>query len=124
MSAVSDSNVALYHLRDELAEPLPKQDVLISVVTEIELLGYPGIGIEEEVGIRALLVNFEIIPLDERVKDETIRLRRTLRLRLPDAIILATAAVTASELLTNDRELMAKAATIVPCRSLTTKPRP
>ena len=52
LSSTLDTNITLYKLRGELADPLPEQEVLISVVTEIELLGFPGIDLEEEVGIR------------------------------------------------------------------------
>ena len=124
MSSVLDTNLAIHELHDELVERLPERDVLVSVVTEIELLGFPDLSIEEEAGIRALLLSFEIVPLDERVKDETIRLRRAMRLRLPDAIVLATAVVTRSELLTNDLEFALKAAPVVPCRSFAMKPQP
>lgn len=124
MSAVSDSNIALYHLRDELADPLPETDILISVVTEIERLGFQGISVIEETDIRALIASLKVVPLEEAIKEETLRLRRTLRLRLPDAIVLATAVVTGSELLTNDRDFAAKVATVTSCRSLAMKPRP
>ena len=122
MSAVLDTNLAIHELHGELVERLPERDVLVSVVTEIELLGFPDLSIEEEAGIRALLLSFEIVPLGERVKDETIRLRRAMRLRLPDAIVLATAVVTRSELLTNDRELAAKASAVVSCRPIAMRP--
>ena len=124
MSAVSDSNIVLYKLRGELGEPLPEEGVLVSVITEIEILGFHGISLVEEADIRTLLAATVVVPLDDEVKDAAIRLRRSLRLRLPDAIILATAVVTGSRLLTNDREFAAKAATVVSCRSLATKPRP
>ena len=124
MSSTLDTNVAIYELHDELNEALPRRDVLVSVVTEIELLSFPGLSIEEEAGVRALLAAFRIIPLDESVKNETIRLRRSLRLRLPEAIVLATAVVAGSELLTNDRDFATKAAAVVPPRSLAMKPRP
>ena len=70
MSSVLDTNLAIHELHDELVERLPERDVLVSVVTEIELLGFPNLSIEEEAGIRALLLSFEIVPLDERVKDD------------------------------------------------------
>lgn len=123
MSAVSDTNIALYHLRDELIDLLPR-DTLISVVTEIEMLGFRGISVVEEADIRVLIATMTVVPLDLRVKNETIRLRRVLTLKLADAIVLATAVVTNSELLTNDRDLLAKAGAVVPCRSLAMKPRP
>ena len=119
LGAVLDTNIVLHNLRDELDEDLPRRGLRISVVTEIELLGYADLANDEEVGLRQLLGDLRIIPLGDAVKDEAIRLRRSLRLKLPDAVILATAVVTRSELLTNDRDFANKAS--VPCRSLRLK---
>lgn len=119
LSSVLDTNIAIHELHGELDEALPAQGVLISVITEIELLGFSGMTPLEEADVRALIAAFTVIPLNEGIKNETIRVRRTLRLRLPDAIVLATAVVTGSELLTNDLDLIAKAAPLIPCRSLT-----
>ena len=113
---VLDTNVALYALHNRLEGPLPVVDVRVSIVTEIELLGYPSATEDELSAVRKFLGRIEIVPLGDAVKDEAIRLRRSLRVKLPDAVILATAVVTGSELLTNDQELIARA--IVPCRSL------
>ena len=108
--------MVLYALRGELADPLPKSDSGISVVTEIELLGFPSVTMEEEFAIRFLVRDLTVVPLDDRVKEAAIDLIRTKRLNLPDAIILATAVVSGAELLTNDRDLLAKST--VPCRAL------
>ena len=124
MSSVVDTNIAINKLRGLLDDPLLEGKVLVSVFTKIELLSFPGITVLEEAEIQALIANFTIVPFEQQVKDETIRLRRTMRLRLPDAIVLATAVVTRAELLTNDRELAAKASAIVPCRSIAMHPLP
>ncbi|MBO9361737.1 MAG: PIN domain-containing protein [Thermoflexus sp.] len=49
-----------------------------------------------------LNTHFEIIPLDREVADETVRLRRLYRVRLPDAIIWATARVHQAILVTRN----------------------
>lgn len=116
MGSVLDTNIVLHLLQDKLDEDPPSQDLLASVVTEIELLGFPGLRTDEEAELRGLLATLRIVPLDNAVKEEAIRLRRTLGLKLPDAVILATAVVTGSELPTNDRDLAARAT--VPYRSL------
>jgi predicted nucleic acid-binding protein len=123
LSSVLDTNVLIHKLHGELEGAVPAQGALISVITEIELLGFSGMTPTEEANVRALISTLTVIPLFEGIKDETIRLRRTLRLRLPDAIVLATAVVTRSELLTNDLDLVAKSSSIVPCRSLALKAR-
>ena len=116
MAAVLDTNIVLHTLRDELDEDLPPTGLRISVVTEIELLGYADLSADEEAGLRLLLKRLRVMPLTTAIKEEAIRVRRSLRLKLPDAIILATAVVTGSELLTNDQILAARAT--VPSRSL------
>ena len=62
----------------------------ISVVTWIEVLGGAR-SIESERSARELLSVFEMLPLSPAVTQEAIFVRRERRLKLPDAIILATA---------------------------------
>jgi predicted nucleic acid-binding protein len=64
----------------------------ISEITRMELLGYPDISPDEEAIIKQFLSLVEIISCDEVVVNRVIKLRRmTKRLKLPDAIIAATA---------------------------------
>ena len=79
----------------------------VSLITRIELLGFPGIKPAEEVKVAAMLARLEILPLDEEVEAITIDLRRRTRMKLPDAIIGATALANGLELLTFDERLKA-----------------
>jgi predicted nucleic acid-binding protein len=99
-------NVVLYLLRGDLAEPLPPSDYAVSVITELELLSFPKLDTTGESRIRALLDTVSIIDLSLEVREATIALRRIHRLKLPDAIIAATAVVLEGELLTNDAALL------------------
>lgn len=72
---------------------------VISEVVEMELLCYPVLHTEED-SIREFLVKARIQPIDERIKREAIRIRRTFRLKLLDAIVAATAKVDQRSLLT------------------------
>lgn len=102
---VLDTNILLYHLGGRLVGELPNGDRLVSVVTELELLSYPAITPEIEVQIRQLLASFEIVDLGPAVKDGAVRLRRAHSLKLPDAIIAATALAHDAQLVTNDARL-------------------
>lgn len=64
----------------------------ISLVTWMEVI-VGAADPDEEAVIRGFLSAFEILPIDARVAEEAVLLRRTLRLKLPDAIVLATAHV-------------------------------
>jgi len=106
MSIVLDTNAVLYFLAGRLAEPLPQADFFVSVITEIELLSYSLISKEDEVEIRAFLSDVTIIDLTETIKQSAIAFRRQYRLKLPDALIVATAHCLNAELFTNDIKLL------------------
>lgn len=101
-----DTNTALYFLGNQLAEPLSAGMYGLSVISEIELLAYPTLSSTEERQIRDFLSNIEIIGLRSDVKEETIALRRHNRVKIPDAIIAASAKVWGATLLTNDATLL------------------
>jgi len=105
---LTDTNVAIYQLQNRLAEQLPTGRYFLSVISEIELLAYPGLTNTEERKIKALLKTLNIVPLSEAVKSETIAIKRQHNLRLPDAIIVATAKVHNCILLTNDEQITRK----------------
>ena len=62
----------------------------ISIVTWIEVMAGLRDPQSEALG-RTLLRSFELVPLSEAIAEEAVRIRRDRRLKLPDAIILATA---------------------------------
>jgi predicted nucleic acid-binding protein len=104
---VLDTNAVLYLLGGRLAQPLPAGDYFISVISELELLAYPNITEDEEKRIKALLEDVTIIEFPATVKKQAIDLRKRHNLKLPDAIIAATALSLSATLLTNDQRLLA-----------------
>jgi predicted nucleic acid-binding protein len=105
---VLDTNCAIYHLTDRLAESLPADGIAASIITEIELLSPQQMTAGEDARIREFLADITVVGLTPEVRDGTVRLRRAYRLKLPDAIIAATATalVLDAELLTNDTRLL------------------
>ena len=103
MIAVFDTNIvidALNGVAEADDEYSRYERVLISRVTWIEVL----IGAEgDDTELRDFLEShFEIIPLDLAVSETAVQLRREHRLRLPDAIIWATARVNDAVLVTRN----------------------
>ncbi|MDD5308462.1 MAG: type II toxin-antitoxin system VapC family toxin [Deltaproteobacteria bacterium] len=105
MRRVLDTNVALYLLGGRLAEHLPEGEYSISVITEMELLSYPDLDEAGERAIRNLLADLEIVGLTPEVKERAIGLRRSHMIKLPDAIIAATALALGAEILSCDARL-------------------
>jgi predicted nucleic acid-binding protein len=94
---VFDSNILISHLNDALpssvlnyVESWITEGAAISVLTRIEVLGYPQSADQLQQGMR-LPAYFDEIPLHEPVVQQTITLRQHYRIRLPDALIAATA---------------------------------
>jgi len=76
-----------------------------SVITRMELLGFMGITATEEQAINSLLARMPCLGLTADIEAATIQLKRRQRLKLPDAIIKATANEHGLELLTLDKQL-------------------
>ena len=60
---------------------------------------------DEESLIRQKLERFRYLPLTRAVEDVAISLRQTRKIKLPDAVIAATALCAGIELLTLDKHL-------------------
>jgi predicted nucleic acid-binding protein len=92
VKAVFDTNILIDYLngidaaREELARYRVRQ---ISIITFIEVL--VGAKAGEEKAIRGFLATFQIIELSAEIAKEAIAIRKELRLKIPDAIVYATA---------------------------------
>jgi hypothetical protein len=80
-----------------------------SAITRIELLGFPDISRDEESLIRQKLERLTYLPLSRAIEDVAISLRQTRKIKLPDAMIAATALCAGIELLTLDKHLQSVA---------------
>jgi predicted nucleic acid-binding protein len=103
-----DSNILILHLRYALDDATTKlldtavQNKLaaISVITRSELLAWSHHTDESLETAKSLLTNFDSIRVDTTIADTAARLRRNLRVKLPDALIAATALETQRTLVT------------------------
>jgi hypothetical protein len=102
---IEDTNFLIYVLEgNEYITPFLDYNFSISFITEIELLGFAGITTDEENKIKSLVSDSFKIEWDEKIKDNTIKLRRKYKIKLPDAIIAATAISYDLPLVTADKE--------------------
>ena len=91
-----DTNIIIYYLAgNRVITTFLKQQrerVHLSVITKMETLSYPYEN-DEEIVVRAFLACFQQHFLDEAIIEQTILFRREKKIKLPDAIIAATAFV-------------------------------
>ncbi len=89
-----DTNILIEFLSNRLPEKgkrfiakILDEEFLISVIREMEVLGYPAINKETELFIElATSIN-----LNEDIVKTTINIRKNYKVKLPDAIIASTA---------------------------------
>tara|TARA_R110002012_G_scaffold287748_1_gene480246 strand:+ start:253 stop:621 length:369 start_codon:yes stop_codon:yes gene_type:complete len=105
-SYLLDTNVFINAIDRQLR--LPAAHYAYSIITELELLAFPGLLSEEEQAIKVILAQLTRVELDHQVKTETIKVRRSTQMKLPDSIISASAFVAAATLVTDDVKLAAK----------------
>ena len=92
MKGLLDTNILIDYLNGIEAarrEIAAYSSPMISVITWMEVM--IGAGREDEAAIRGFLSRFTLVPLSQQVAEITVELRRGRRLRLPDAIIWASA---------------------------------
>ena len=87
-----DTNILIDYLRgipQARAQCDNHSDRAVSIVTWMEVMA--GSTAANEADTRSFLLNFYIVPLDADVAERACLLRRNNRVKLPDAIIQATA---------------------------------
>ena len=119
---VLDTNIVLYVLSGRLAEPLPAGKYTISVITELELLAYPGLSGHEADQVETFISKISVAELTISVKAHAVDYRKRLNHKLLDAIIAATARALDATLLSNDQRLLTLSDPQVQSLALITKP--
>lgn len=101
-----ETNVILYHLEGKLKETFKGTRLCVSIISQIELLSYRKLDSETESRNKQFLLLANVVPVDEAIAEEAIRLRQGFSLKTPDAIIAATSVSLNSELVSNDLALL------------------
>ncbi|RUM41153.1 MAG: hypothetical protein DSY34_04235 [Desulfurobacterium sp.] len=99
-----DTNAILYYLADKNIASV-KAEFVISFITEIEVLSYPNLTEQEEEKIREFLRNVYIVNVNNDIKNLTVNFRKRYGLKLPDAMICASACFLKLPLITNDKQM-------------------
>ena len=104
-----DTNAAIGYIGETLPEKaLTFIDAIIdgrfyiSVINKIELLGFSSITEEEALKFGELIKAAEIIGLEDEIADATIAMRKQYKVKLPDAIIAASALINGLTIITRN----------------------
>ncbi len=99
-----DTNIIIYTLagRQDLADRVKGRTVMLSVISEIEALSFPELNDTDRERIAEYVRRCTVVGISDRVKHEAIRIRSKAKMKLPDAIIAATALALDATLLTAD----------------------
>src|SRR5690606_12238423 len=101
-----DTNILLYFLKGhpEVVDLISDKELVVSVITEIELLSFPLLTAEDKQQIKNLLNDCTILDLNQEIKELTIEFRKKYKIKLPDSLIAASAYSSKAPLLTSDKE--------------------
>lgn len=95
-----DTNTAIEYIGEVLPQKVLNQiDKIIngifyiSIINKIELLGFAGITPDEERKFQDIIDAATVLNLTDDVVNKTIELRKANKIKLPDAIIAATALI-------------------------------
>lgn len=105
-----DTNVLIYHMRlalsdevtEQLGDALKAKRAFVSVITRIEMLAWKGHTAESLHQTTELIRLLPELPMDEAVIEQAIHIRKTFGLKLPDAVIAATALAHGLQLVTGN----------------------
>jgi len=103
-----DSNTIIYLSKEIIkVEDIfnDTEEYAISIITYMEVLGFKFESIKEKEFIEELLSYLDIVYIDETIAKKVIEIKRENKIKLPDAIICATAIINDSLLITNDIRL-------------------
>lgn len=99
-----DTNTIIYALNQGFK--FPKNEYFISIITEIELFSYGSLTKKDEKILKLALSSFKSVSLTDMVKEETIKIKKKSKIKLPDSIIVATAISQSAILVTSDKQLI------------------
>jgi predicted nucleic acid-binding protein len=102
-SGLLDSNVIIYASKGELdLEHLMRSysSLYVSIISYVEVAGYRFEDEAEEAAVLAILAQISTLNLDMEMAQRAIAYRKKRKIKLPDALILATASQVEADLLT------------------------
>ncbi|RKR81292.1 hypothetical protein BDD43_1437 [Mucilaginibacter gracilis] len=100
-----DTNTCIYFLNGDpvLANFLQDRQIYISIITEIELFAFHGNTPSAIEILNDFIDSVTVLDINKEIKAFTIELRKTYKLKIPDAIIAASALAFSLPIITADK---------------------
>lgn len=88
-----DTNVFIYFFdgNRKALDAMKGNNIFFTTISEIELLGFAGLSATEKSIIRDFLSGCNRVELTAEIREQTILLRESLKIKTPDAIVAASA---------------------------------
>lgn len=106
-----DTNILIDYLADslpslgiDLVEEVIEQSLHISVITQIELLGWHDHTLQSKTAAEDIINHASIMHLTPEVINDTIILKQQMRVKTPDAIIASTSRIHQMTLITGNEK--------------------
>lgn len=103
MIAIFDSNILIDFIKgvEPARQEIERNEIReISIITWMEVMA--GATPERHAGIREMLSRFHKLPITDEIAEQTVVERRSRRIKLPDAVLIATATVRGGQLITRN----------------------
>ncbi len=98
MKYLIDTNIMIYYFNGslsvsakEIVTAMLNDDFNISVISKMEFLGFSRFNTREKREAATFTSFANVLSLNEAIVDRTIQLKQAVKIKLPDAIIAATA---------------------------------
>lgn len=98
MKYLIDTNILIYYFNGSLSVPAKEKitamltdNFNISIISKMEFLGFSRFDFREKQEAARFISFANVLPLSEAIVERTIQLKQSVKIKLPDAIIGATA---------------------------------
>ena len=89
---LADTNFLIFTTQENpIVEPFLDYNIGISFISEMELLGVFSISKVQKSNMQSIIDECFVIDMDSEIKRKAIQLKQKYKIKLPDAIIAATA---------------------------------
>ncbi len=103
-NVIVDTNFLIYLLNGrEVVTPYLKNNLFISEITEMEMLGVKGLSQDVFRIRKSLIENCYLVTFNSDIKEIAIRIKQQTTLKLPDAIVAGSALYMSLPLVTADK---------------------